>query len=234
MVDLAPEISPLHLKPGKHNMASAAFAELRAARRSDNEPESTKITFGDLLDSVNPFQHIPVVSEAYRHLTGDGIDPEARVAGGLLYGGPIGAIASIFSLAVSDNGEDGIGDRILAGIVETSTDGSVSPVANSRSAPGEARTASRSAANSSSSPLTRAASAGEPALPRLSSDAFQALITSFADPGALQQTRAAISTEDGVPTERDPATLADAGLMNAMQQAMDKYDSLKKQTVGRP
>jgi hypothetical protein len=235
MVDLTPEISPLHLKPGKHNMASAAFAELRAARRDSSEPEGTGITFGDLLDSVNPLQHIPVVSQAYRHLTGDGIDPEARVAGSLLYGGPIGAIASIFSLAVSDNGDEGIGDRILASIVGTPSTGSPpSPMANSGGEPREERVASHPAASSSPSPLARAASAGAPALPRLSSDAFQALIGSFADPGALQEARAGVSTEDGVSDERDPAPLADAGLMSAMQQAMDKYDSLKKQSAGQP
>src|SRR5690606_26918877 len=114
MSNLAQNLAPLHLKPGRHNMASAAFAELRAARMEGREPEGSGLSFGDLLDTVNPLQHVPVVSEIYRHLTGDRIGPEARVAGGLLYGGPIGAVASVFSLAVTGNNEEGVGDRLFA------------------------------------------------------------------------------------------------------------------------
>ena len=40
------------------------------------------LTFGDVLDVINPLQHIPVVSTIYRAITGDEISPGARVAGG--------------------------------------------------------------------------------------------------------------------------------------------------------
>lgn len=46
------------------------------------------LTFGDLLDVINPLQHIPMVSSIYRAVTGDEISPGARVAGGALYGAP--------------------------------------------------------------------------------------------------------------------------------------------------
>ncbi|MBT5663730.1 MAG: hypothetical protein HOJ06_00205, partial [Rhodospirillaceae bacterium] len=39
------------------------------------------LTFGDVLDIINPLQHIPVVSTLYRELTGDEISPGARMAG---------------------------------------------------------------------------------------------------------------------------------------------------------
>lgn len=48
-------------------------------------------TFGDLVDLVNPLQHIPVLGSYYRKWTGDGIAPAIRVAGGALFGGPLGA-----------------------------------------------------------------------------------------------------------------------------------------------
>lgn len=56
--------------------------------------------FGDLLDLVNPLQHIPVVGKVYRELTGDTIAPGIRVAGGALFGGPLGAAFSLAGLAV--------------------------------------------------------------------------------------------------------------------------------------
>jgi len=48
-------------------------------------------TFGDLVDLVNPLQHIPVLGSYYRKWTGDDIAPAIRVAGGALFGGPLGA-----------------------------------------------------------------------------------------------------------------------------------------------
>ena len=52
------------------------------------------------VDMLNPLQHIPVVSSVYRHLTNDQIHPVARMAGGAIFGGPIGAIASIIDILV--------------------------------------------------------------------------------------------------------------------------------------
>ena len=49
------------------------------------------LTFGDVLDVVNPLQHIPVLGNLYRRATGDSIDPATRIAGGALFGGPFGA-----------------------------------------------------------------------------------------------------------------------------------------------
>ncbi|MSP68029.1 MAG: hypothetical protein EXQ96_08080 [Alphaproteobacteria bacterium] len=47
-------------------------------------------TFADLLDIVNPLQHIPVVSTLYRQATGDGIGAFAQIVAGTLLGGPLG------------------------------------------------------------------------------------------------------------------------------------------------
>jgi len=56
--------------------------------------------FRDVLDLVNPLQHIPVVGNVYRKLTGDEIAPGMRVAGGALFGGPVGAALSMLAMAV--------------------------------------------------------------------------------------------------------------------------------------
>jgi hypothetical protein len=57
-------------------------------------------TIDDVIDVVNPLQHIPVVSTIYRWLTGDTISPAAELAGGALYGGAVGFAASAATVAV--------------------------------------------------------------------------------------------------------------------------------------
>ena len=52
------------------------------------------LSFGDVLDIINPLQHIPVVSTIYRMVTGDEIGMGARLAGGALFGGPLGIAAA--------------------------------------------------------------------------------------------------------------------------------------------
>lgn len=72
-------------------------------------------TFGDLVDLVNPIQHIPFLGNLYRRATGDLIDPAMRLAGGALFGGPIGAGLAAVALAFkeftgSDDGVDAAAD----------------------------------------------------------------------------------------------------------------------------
>ena len=57
-------------------------------------------TFDDLIDIINPLQQLPVIGSLYRWLTGDRISPAARIAGGFLFGGPIGLAGSIGGLIV--------------------------------------------------------------------------------------------------------------------------------------
>ena len=71
-------------------------------------------SFGDILDIINPFQQLPVVSTFYRESTGDGISTAARLAGGALLGGPIGfAVALVNSIIEEASGKD-IGGHMLA------------------------------------------------------------------------------------------------------------------------
>lgn len=72
------------------------------------------LTFGDLIDIINPLQHIPIISSFYRKLTGDTIDPAARIAGGALFGGPIGVAFSIASTISNQIDGKDMGERLLA------------------------------------------------------------------------------------------------------------------------
>jgi hypothetical protein len=59
-------------------------------------------SFWDVLDIFNPLQHIPLVNTLYREITGDQMGGFARVAGGALYGGPVGAGLGVIGMAFDE------------------------------------------------------------------------------------------------------------------------------------
>jgi hypothetical protein len=71
-------------------------------------------SFKDVIDIINPLQHIPVINTIYRHLTGDEEGAVADVGGGALYLGPVGLIGSLVDLAVKSESGKSIGDNILS------------------------------------------------------------------------------------------------------------------------
>jgi len=71
-------------------------------------------SFKDLVDIVNPLQHIPVVSTIYRELTGDQPGAVARIVGGALYGGPIGLAAEEINCAIDDSTGNDVGGHVIA------------------------------------------------------------------------------------------------------------------------
>ncbi len=83
---------------------------------SNNRVPSTEVTtsifgedgftFGDIIDIVNPLQHIPIVSNIYRKMTGDTIAPAMEIAGGALFGGPLGAVAALVTTAYQSYMQD--------------------------------------------------------------------------------------------------------------------------------
>lgn len=97
---------------------SAAAAGGEANRADDGKPFALfgedGFTFADLLDIVNPLQHIPIVGTLYRRITGDALDPGARLAGGALFGGPIGVAIAGANAALEDATGKDAGDHVLA------------------------------------------------------------------------------------------------------------------------
>ncbi|WP_085907729.1 hypothetical protein [Kiloniella majae] len=87
-------------------------------------PEKEEQSFGffDFLDVINPLQHIPVISTLYREITGDEIQPAARVAGGMIFGGPTGFITAIAnSVSEETTGKD-IGENVLEAFLGSDED----------------------------------------------------------------------------------------------------------------
>ncbi len=72
------------------------------------------LTFGDLIDVINPLQHVPVVATIYRSMTGDTIAPGPRLAGGGLFGGLIGLAGAAFNLAIEETTGKDLGGHMLA------------------------------------------------------------------------------------------------------------------------
>lgn len=83
--------------------------------------------FGDLIDMVNPLQHIPLVNTVYRYLTNDTIKPVAQVIGGTLYGGPLGAATSFANVIIKEETGRDIAGNLTAFAFN---DGTIPPVAN--------------------------------------------------------------------------------------------------------
>jgi len=70
--------------------------------------------FGDLLDIVNPLQHIPIVSTIYRAITGDQIKTFPKIAGDALFGGVVGFASSVADSIFEKITGKSVGDTVLA------------------------------------------------------------------------------------------------------------------------
>src|SRR5579872_2660825 len=94
-----------------------------AAKTERSRPwAGEKFSFHDLLDTINPLQHLPVISTIYRWLTGDTIGNVPRIAGDTLYGGPLGLVSGLVGAALKEDSGRDIGEHVMAMI--TGDDGS--------------------------------------------------------------------------------------------------------------
>ena len=93
----APDYAPAHnFASSTEDVSGVDARRYTKFDRSATEVASVDFSFHDLLDTVNPLQHIPLVSSIYRAVTGDEIKPAARVAGDILYGAALGGASAIF------------------------------------------------------------------------------------------------------------------------------------------
>lgn len=80
------------------NTYAPASSDALSAKPDIAYPEnegSDEFSFGDVIDMINPLQHLPVVSMIYRKLTGDVIKPMSSIIGGAIFGGPVGAVSGV-------------------------------------------------------------------------------------------------------------------------------------------
>jgi hypothetical protein len=75
---------------------------------------SDGFSFFDVIDIVNPLQHLPVIGTLYRKFTGDSIGHVAAIIGGAIFGGPVGAVSSVANVMVKESTGRDVGDNMLA------------------------------------------------------------------------------------------------------------------------
>ncbi len=70
--------------------------------------------FHDLLDAINPLQHLPVISTVYRWITGDTIGNIPRIVGDAIYGGIPGFVSGLFNVLVKEETGKDVGENVVA------------------------------------------------------------------------------------------------------------------------
>lgn len=70
--------------------------------------------FWDIVDMVNPLQHVPIVNHLYRDITGDEIKPASKIVGGSLFGGIAGGAGALANVIVEYETSRDITGNIVA------------------------------------------------------------------------------------------------------------------------
>ncbi len=112
MITIDSSVRALHLgfvPPKATAPAAAATAPAASAAAGSDDGFS----FNDLLDIVNPLQHIPVVGTLYRRITGDTINTVPKIAGDTLYGGLEGFAGSVADTIFEKVTGKSFGDTVL-------------------------------------------------------------------------------------------------------------------------
>jgi len=114
--------------------SDAGFAKIAAQRNAENGDgavatedlrekapqkgfspwQDSAFSFGDLLDVINPLQHLPIVATIYRNMTGDRMGIVPRVVGGALWGRIGGFVSGAVNAVVEWLTGKDIGDHIYA------------------------------------------------------------------------------------------------------------------------
>lgn len=178
----------------------AARGEPLSAAAKTEARDDEGFSFGDLLDIINPLQHIPIVSTIYRKLTGDTIKPLERLAGDTLYGGVWGAVSSIANLVFeSATGKD-FGDTAYA--LLTGDDEKPAAIAAATPRPDFATAPPRRLSVLASTGQTSGLASGEEAGPFLISTLEEKNVPSDLSFRALAAYRHAVLLSDPDPRDR--------------------------------
>jgi hypothetical protein len=103
-----------HLNSMKPQTQSAATASTDTGKPLITTGADGKSFFDNLLDIVNPLEHLPVVSTIYSTITGDKPGDVEKIAGDTLYGGVIGLASSVADVAFEKITGKSFGDTMLS------------------------------------------------------------------------------------------------------------------------
>jgi hypothetical protein len=96
--------------------ATLAVAAAPAATPAGNARKSSDwdFSFHNLLDIINPLEHLPIIGTLYRAITGTHIGIPEKIAGDALYGGLWGAVSSVADAAFEAVTGKDFGSTVLA------------------------------------------------------------------------------------------------------------------------
>ncbi len=157
---------------------------------ADSATVAAEFGFADLLDVINPLQHVPLLGSVYRQITGDRISAPARVLGDVLYGGPVGLAFGAADMLFAEIAGQSPGDALVAALFggAEAPDAAAALAATPADPPGNRRTGAEPTARA---PGRAELVSGAPAL--------QALLADMRSHG-----RTAAPPEDAPPMAREP------------------------------
>ena len=94
--------------------AAAQAASAPADKPSSAASSDWDFSFHNLLDIINPLQHLPVIGTIYRAITGDHMGVPEKIAGDTLYGGMWGAVSAVADTAFEAITGKDFGATVLA------------------------------------------------------------------------------------------------------------------------
>ena len=98
--------------------AASSATTAPAAPAADQKPQSKSsdwdFSFHNLLDIVNPLEHLPIIGTIYRAITHTHIGVPERIAGDALYGGLWGAVSGVADAAFEAVTGKDFGSTVLA------------------------------------------------------------------------------------------------------------------------
>lgn len=115
--DSQPEQDPAtadYQKPDNGRTAGRAVSHDSGKGASSSNEDGQSWSFFDMLDVINPLQHLPIVGSIYRAVTGDEIKSAARIMGGALFGGPVGAAFGVANAITSEATGGDISDNMMS------------------------------------------------------------------------------------------------------------------------
>lgn len=92
--------------PSSSPSSTSSSSATAQKNQSGAEKPTDQIGFLDFLDIINPLQHIPIIGNIYRSVTGDNIKPVAKIIGDSIYGGPIGAATGMITTVLAQSHDE--------------------------------------------------------------------------------------------------------------------------------
>lgn len=211
------------IKSEQTKTAAAKQDTAQTASTDVAKTDSGNSFFDDVLDVVNPLQHLPIVGTVYRAITGDKIGDVEKVAGDTLYGGPIGLVTSLADMAFEKITGKDFGDTVMAFVGLDHGDSNTVLAANTPKTSAKAATdiAAEKIANTATkapAPLSRLASI-TPTIP-----AVNAVVSPVSPDPEKKAAASSAPIEISANTDALLSALARNGVTGQMQaQALDAY-----------